>query len=117
MSTDRSTLQGAKTHDLKNVFFWSAETPANDPDVLERKPLVAVRRGGVYGFGVLTFLLQDMNGGLQVWLKSAEWVEVRPFLGSIVCNIGDLLAQLSNDRCASILHCVINRSGHAHCGA
>lgn len=64
-------------------------------------------------FGVLTFLLQDMNGGLQVKLKSGEWVEAPPIPDTLVCNIGDLLARWSNDRFASTLHRVINRSGRA----
>ncbi|WP_299414177.1 2-oxoglutarate and iron-dependent oxygenase domain-containing protein [uncultured Sulfitobacter sp.] len=186
MATGMSTLQGAATHDLKEVFFWGAETAADDPDVLASKPLVAVNQwpdgsyprlradltpyydavcvvaGRVIGalarsldlpldffapayekplargqlvyyppsttaddavqrfgvaphtdFGVLTFLLQDMNGGLQVRLKSGEWVEALPIEGTIVCNIGDLLARWSNDRFASTLHRVINRSGRA----
>lgn len=186
MATGMSTLQGAKTHDLKEVFFWGAETAADDPDVLAGKPLVAVNqwpdaayprlradltpyynavctvarqvmaalacsldlpadffaqayakplaRGQMvyyppstpadeaqqrYGvaahtdFGVLTFLLQDANGGLQVRLKSGDWVEAPPLPGTLVCNIGDLLARWSNDRFASTLHRVINRSGRA----
>ncbi len=186
MATGMSTLQGAKTHDLKEVFFWGAETASDDPDVVQGKPLVAVnqwpddryprlrsdltpyydsvcrvarqvmsalacsldlpsdffaqayekplargqlvyyppstesdeaeQRFGVAAhtdFGVLTFLLQDMNGGLQVKVKSGEWVEAPPIPGTLVCNIGDLLARWSNDRFASTLHRVINRSGYA----
>ena len=186
MATGMSTLQGAKTHDLKEVFFWGAETAGDDKDVLAGKPLVAVNqwpeaayprlrrdltpyydavcgiarqvmsalvrsldcpadffakayekpmargqlvyyppstaadeaeeRFGVAAhtdFGVLTFLLQDSNGGLQVKLRSGEWVEAPPIAGTLVCNIGDLLARWSNDRFASTLHRVINRSGRA----
>lgn len=186
MATGMSTLQGAKTHDLKEVFFWGAETAADDADIVQGKPLVAVnqwpdeayprlradltpyydsvcavarqvmsalarslelpadffaqayekplargqlvyyppstesdeaeQRFGVAAhtdFGVLTFLLQDMNGGLQVKMKSGEWVEAPPIPGTLVCNIGDLLARWSNDRFASTLHRVINRSGRA----
>lgn len=186
MATGMSTLEGAKTHDLKEVFFWGAETAPDDPDVVQAKPLVAInqwpeeayprlqadlmpyydsvcavarqvmsalarsldlpadffaqayerplargqlvyyppstqsdeaeQRFGVAAhtdFGVLTFLLQDMNGGLQVKVKSGQWVEAPPIPGTLVCNIGDLLARWSNDRFASTLHRVINRSGRA----
>ena len=41
MATGMSTLQGAKTHDLKEIFFWGAETAGDDKDVLAGKPLVA----------------------------------------------------------------------------
>ena len=181
MATGMSRLQGSKTHDLKEVFFWGAETAPDDPDL--GKPLVAVNqwpdvvfprlhtelqpyydavcavgrkllsalavsldqpadffdaayqkplargqlvyyppstaadeaeeRFGVAphtDFGVLTLLLQDQSGGLQVRAKSGDWIAAPPIPGTIVCNIGDLLARWSNDRFASTLHRVINRS-------
>lgn len=64
-------------------------------------------------FGVLTFLLQDQSGGLQVRVKSGDWIEAPPIPGTLVCNIGDLLERWSNDRFTSTLHRVINRSGRA----
>lgn len=184
MKPGMSRLAGSKTHDLKEVFFWGAETTADDPDL--GKPLVAVnqwpsdtfprlrpeltpyynavcavgrtlmsalalslhqpldffkaayskplargqlvyyppstaedeaeQRFGVAphtDFGVLTLLLQDQSGGLQVRTKSGDWVEAPPIEGTLVCNIGDLLARWSNDRFASTLHRVINRSKSA----
>jgi isopenicillin N synthase-like dioxygenase len=63
-------------------------------------------------FGVLTLLLQDENGGLQVRHKSGDWIEAPPIPNTIVCNIGDLLQRWSNDRFVSTLHRVINRSGN-----
>ena len=62
-------------------------------------------------FGVLTFLLQDSNGGLQVRTRSGEWIEAPPIPGTLVCNIGDLLQRWTNDRFVSTVHRVINRSG------
>ena len=177
-----SRLQGSRTHDLKEVFFWGAETAADDVDVLAGKPLCAVNqwpsdfprlkadltpyydavchmarkvmaavavsldqssdffdaaytkplargqlvyypvsteadeaeeRFGVAphtDFGVLTVLLQDNSGGLQVRSKSGGWIEAPPIEGTLVCNIGDLLARWSNNRFASTVHRVINRS-------
>ena len=181
-----SHLAGAKTHDLKEVFFWGTETAADDPDVIAGKPLVAVnqwpnaafprleaelrpyydavcdvgrrvmsavavsldqppdffascyekplargqlvyyppstaedeaeQRFGVAphtDFGVLTLLLQDNSGGLQVQSTSGDWIEAPPIPGTLVCNIGDLLARWSNGRFASTLHRVVNRTKHA----
>lgn len=186
MATGMSQLQGAKTHDLKEVFFWGAETAVDDSDLLAGKPLVALNqwpteafprlqaelrpyydalcdvarkimsalavslgqpatffddcyqkplargqlvyyppstalddaeeRFGVAphtDFGVLTLLLQDNSGGLQVKSKSGGWIEAPPIDGTLVCNIGDLLARWSNDRFASTVHRVINRSKSA----
>ena len=175
-----SRMQGSKTHDLKEVFFWGPHTDADDLDVLARKPLCAVNqwpkdfprlyedltpyydavcqmarkimsafavsldqpadffdkayakplaRGQIvyypastqedetkerFGvaphtdFGVLTILLQDSSGGLQVRAKSGSWIEAPPIPDTLVCNIGDLLARWSNNRFASTIHRVIN---------
>jgi isopenicillin N synthase-like dioxygenase len=64
-------------------------------------------------FGVLTVLLQDNSGGLQVRAKSGEWIEAPPIPGTLVCNIGDLIARWSNNRFASTVHRVINRTSNA----
>lgn len=185
MATGMSKLQGAKTHDLKEVFFWGTEISSDHPDLLAEKPLIAenqwpketfprleleltpyynalcdvarkvlsaiavsldqdrdfftsryqtpLARGQLvyypqssseddaeqrFGvaphtdFGVLTFLLQDENGGLQVKHKSGDWIEAPPIPGTLVCNIGDLLERWSNDRFKSTVHRVINRSGN-----
>ncbi len=60
----------------------------------------------------MTLLYQDAVGGLQVReLGSERWVDA-PFIeGSLVVNVGDLLARWSNDRFRSTLHRVINTSG------
>ena len=185
MAQGMSRLQGAKTHDLKEVFFWGMETSPDDPDILAGKPLCAVNqwpatfprlnaelipyydavcvvarrvmaaiavslgqpadffeaayakplaRGqlvyypastdadeadGRFGvaphtdFGVLTVLLQDNSGGLQVRAKSGDWIEAPPIPYTLVCNIGDLLARWTNNRFASTVHRVINRTENA----
>lgn len=63
-------------------------------------------------FGVLTLLLQDKNGGLQVRDKIGNWIDAPPVSGSLVCNIGDLLQRWTNKKLASTVHRVINRSGN-----
>lgn len=62
-------------------------------------------------FGGLTLLLQDENGGLEIRDLSGIWVPAPPVEGTLVVNIGDLLARWSNDRFRSTLHRVVNRSG------
>lgn len=185
MATGMSKLQGAKTHDLKEVFFWGRELDEDDPDLMTGKAMVAANKwpgafprlrrellpyydalcvvaGEVLAavavsldqdpsffrarytrplargqmvyyppstagdeaeerfgvaphtdFGVLTFLMQDNSGGLQVRLRSGEWVEAPPIEGTLVCNIGDLLQRWSNDRFVSTVHRVINRTSNA----
>lgn len=63
-------------------------------------------------YGCLTLLWQDDSGGLQVQGRSGAWVLAHPIPGTLVCNVGDLLARWSNDRFVSTPHRVVNSSGH-----
>lgn len=183
MGQGMTRLEGAKTHDAKEVFFWGWDVDASDPDVLAGVPMVfpnqwpdqaapflrqellpyyqavidlsrSVLSALAYGlgkpkdffaaayekplgrgqlvyyppmnekdlreerfgaaahtdFGVLTILLQDMQGGLQVQNQSGDWIEAPPIKNSFVCNIGDLLERWTNGDLVSTKHRVINRN-------
>ncbi len=62
-------------------------------------------------FGTMTLLRQDEVGGLQVQDRNGDWVTAHPIEGTIVVNVGDLLARWTNDRFASTPHRVVNASG------
>ena len=62
-------------------------------------------------FGVLTLLYQDDVGGLEVRGHDGEWLTAHPIAGTLVVNVGDLLARWTNARFASTPHRVINASG------
>lgn len=83
--------------------------PSTGADEMEQRFGVAPHTD----FGVLTLLLQDQSGGLQVRRRDGVWIEAPPIKGTLVCNIGDLLQRWSNDRYASTVHRVINRSSCA----
>ncbi|KAJ6644346.1 Proline hydroxylase buaE [Pseudolycoriella hygida] len=42
-------------------------------------------------YGLLTFLFQDTNGGLEVKTNNGKWIKATPIPGTILINTGDLL--------------------------
>lgn len=62
-------------------------------------------------YGLLTILLQDANGGLQVKSKG-EWIEAPPVGNSFICNIGDMLEKMTGGLYRSTPHRVLNKSGN-----
>lgn len=61
-------------------------------------------------FGVLTVLCQDSVGGLQVQGLDGEWLEASPIDGTLVVNVGDLLARWTDGVYRSTNHRVVNSS-------
>src|SRR5262249_20420528 len=60
-------------------------------------------------YGLLTILLQDDAGGLEVKTRS-RWVPAPPVEGSFVCNIGDMLDRMTGGLFRSTPHRVGNRA-------
>lgn len=58
-------------------------------------------------YGVLTLLLQDEVGGLQV-KSQGRWIDAPPIPGTFVCNIGDMLERMTGGRYLSTPHRVRN---------
>lgn len=54
--------------------------------------------------GILTLLHQDATGGLEVLNASGDWVAAPYVPGSIVVNIGDLMAKVSGGRFTATMH-------------
>jgi isopenicillin N synthase-like dioxygenase len=68
-----------------------------------------IRNGAHTDFGTLTLLMtEDKPGGLQVMGTDSQWHDVRPIPGTYIVNVGDMMAQWTNDRWRSTLHRVVN---------
>jgi isopenicillin N synthase-like dioxygenase len=60
-------------------------------------------------FSCITMVVQDDVGGLEVLERDTQrWVAAPPIPGSLVLNVGDMLARWSNNRYVSTPHRVMN---------
>ena len=82
-------------------------------------PLPGQLRAGAHSdYGSLTIVgVADAPGGLQVRDHDGEWQNVVPPPGTFVVNLGDLMAQWTNDRWVSTIHRVANPPRDAALGA
>jgi isopenicillin N synthase-like dioxygenase len=73
-------------------------------------PLPGQLRSGAHtDFGSLTLLATDGSpGGLQVMMADGSWHDIMPVKGAYIVNLGDLMAQWTNDRWRSTFHRVVN---------
>lgn len=96
------------------VFVRSIEQPVATHRLLHYWPLTnledEISIGAHCDYGLLTVLYQDDTGGLQVLNSAKEWVHCPPIEGALVCNVGDMLARWTNNRCKSTIHRVVNIS-------
>lgn len=61
-------------------------------------------------YGLLTILLQDEVGGLQVKSRG-QWIDAAPIPNTFICNIGDMLDRMTGGLYRSTPHRVLNQSG------
>lgn len=83
------------------AILYPAQTTPPEPGQL--------RAGAHTDYGTLTIVRgDDVPGGLQVRIRSGEWVDIHPAPDAFICNIGDLMMRWTNDRWLSNLHRVAN---------
>lgn len=76
----------------------------------DAEPLPGQMRAGAHtDYGSLTIVRPEVApGGLQVFTQDGDWVDVPVIPGALVVNIGDLMAQWTNDQWISTRHRVAN---------
>ncbi|MGO3741364.1 isopenicillin N synthase family dioxygenase [Kerstersia sp.] len=57
--------------------------------------------------GLITFVLQDEQGGLQVESKDGRWIDAHPIENTFVVNIGELLELATNGYLRATVHQVV----------
>ena len=67
-----------------------------------------IRAGAHEDINVITLLLGAEEAGLEVLDRDGQWLPINPPAGSVVCNIGDMLQRLTNNRLPSTTHRVVN---------
>ena len=70
-----------------------------------------LRMGAHSDYGVCTLLLADPVAGLQIVGPDGAWHDVLPEPGTFLVNLGDLLAEWTNDRWRSTVHRVVPPKG------
>lgn len=77
-----------------------------------------MRMGAHTDYGSITVLLADPVPGLQIQDDAGRWFDVIPPADGFMVNIGDLLAEWTNDRWRSTMHRVVppapDATGAAH---
>lgn len=111
---------------LMRVFATALHLPKHHFDSFIQNPISALRalnypeqhvapaagqlRAGAHtDYGSLTILLpQAGSRGLEILTPDGVWTPVPPMSGAFVINLGDLMAQWTNNRWVSTLHRVVN---------
>lgn len=101
--------------ELPAAFFVERmQKPIANLRLLHYPPYVAaddrrvVSAGAHSDYGFITILAQDDVGGLQVQSPDGTWIEAPPIPGTFVINIGEMLANWTNDLFVATRHRVMN---------
>jgi len=70
----------------------------------------SIRAAAHEDIDAITLLLGAEEAGLELLDKSGRWLAIDPPPGSVVVNVGDMLARLTNDVLPSTTHRVVNPS-------
>jgi isopenicillin N synthase-like dioxygenase len=87
--------------------------PIHYPPIQGTEPVGAIRAAAHTDINMLTLLFPSSSKGLQLQLKTGEWMEVPADQDWLVVNIGDMLDECSGGYYPATLHRVIKPEGEA----
>jgi isopenicillin N synthase-like dioxygenase len=104
--------------DMPEQFFVPhADKPMMGTRLFHYPPAPPITDENAFGaaphtdYGMITLLVQDPIGGLELQTRSGEWIAAPYVPGTFVINLGDLFKVWTNDVYVSNKHRVVNRSG------
>ncbi|SAK79701.1 2-oxoglutarate-dependent ethylene/succinate-forming enzyme [Caballeronia hypogeia] len=104
----------------EDYFSQGVEKPMITTRLLHYPPQDKIGEGNQLGagahtdWGMLTMLLQDDVGGLEVRNADGEWVRAPYIPGTFVVNLGDMVPLLTNGLYHSNMHRVLNTASDRH---
>lgn len=72
------------------------------------EPKNAVRAAEHEDINLITLLMGASADGLEVLNKQNQWIQVTALPEQLVCNVGDMLQRLTNNKLKSTTHRVVN---------
>jgi isopenicillin N synthase-like dioxygenase len=75
---------------------------------IQGEPQNAVRAAEHEDINLITLLMGASADGLEVLHKNGEWIAVTALPEQLVCNVGDMLQRLTNNKLRSTTHRVVN---------
>jgi isopenicillin N synthase-like dioxygenase len=103
LGLEEAFFEDKTDHSTNTLRVNHYERRPGEPDPLEGQQ----RMGAHTDYGIVTVLYADPVPGLQIVGRDGQWHDVQPPEGAFLCNLGDLLAQWTNDRWRSTLHRVV----------
>jgi isopenicillin N synthase-like dioxygenase len=89
-----------KNHTKRNYTVWLLHYPAIQGPVKDGQE----RCGEHTDWGTITLLFQSDQGGLEVRLRTGEWICAPPLADCVLVNIGDQLQAWTGGRLVSTPH-------------
>ena len=79
------------------------------PPVAEACDPLALRAAPHEDINLITLLCAASDEGLEICLRNGEWIEVQSRPGTLIADVGDMLARITNDQLPATTHRVVAR--------